>query len=205
MKKIYLLSSVFILTLLLSGITYAEVTSTGTRDISELKQKVTYIKQQALEDRIKIKTNIASTTANVIDIKQDLKSAAEIRIGKKLDEQKIKITDNFEKTIKNLEDLDLRIDSRISKMESENIDASTSKSSLEITKTKLALAETELKNLEISLAEDIPPVSTSSSQNEKRKVVLNNIKLQSEKTKMSIMAVHDSMVNVVHSLRVINQ
>jgi len=201
MKKTYLLFPIFILTLLLSRIVHAEVSSTNTNRIGEIKQKITDIKEKTVEDKAKIKTEIASTTATIKNARQELKSIIEMRIGKKLDAQKTKIANVFENSIQNLKDLIARIESRLSKMESEDINVSSSKSLLETAKIKLTLAETELTNLENLLAAGLPAISTSTSKNNIRKTVLKNINLQSEKTKSAIKIAHKSIIEVVASLK----
>jgi hypothetical protein len=200
MKK-YLLYSTLALTLLLSGIAHAELYSTSTNKINELKQKITNIKEKTREDQTKIKTKLASTTVIIKNVKEESKSSTETRTSKKLDSQKAKIADVFEKTIQNIKDLVLRTESRMSKMESANIDILSAKTLLETAKTKLANAETELVNLENLLAENLPSVSTSTSKDKTRKTMLTNIKLQSEKTKSSIKNAHECVVRVIASLK----
>lgn len=200
MKK-YLLSSIVLATIL-SGIALADVpTSSGIDKISELKQKITDIKQQTVNARAKIKAELSSTTENLKNVRQELKSLAEIRINKKLDDQKNKVADVFEKAIQNLKDLISKIESRLSKMVVNNVDVSSSNSLLDNAKNKVTLAETELTNLENLLTQDIPAASTS-TKNTERKTILKNIKTQSEKTKSAIKLAHKSIVNVIASLKV---
>src|SRR3989344_6597932 len=172
MKKNYLLSSIFVFTLILPAISFAEVSPTRVNKIDQLKQKVLEEKQKAAEDRIKIKTEITSTTTII-------KNSIEVRIGKKLDDKKLKVAVAFEKSIQNLKDLIARIESRIAKMKLLNIDISSPELLLETAKTNLSLAETELKSLENTLSENLPLVSTSTASNKIRKKLLNKIKLES--------------------------
>jgi len=187
MKKTYLLSFILILTLIFSGVAFANVSSSTKNKISETRQKIEDIKQKAQEDINKIKS--------------ELKNAIEIKIGKKLDEQKIKIADQFEKTIQNLKDLVVRIESRISKIAADGINASSSKILLVSAKTNVSVADTELTNLENILAQNIPAISTSTAKNAERKLVLKNINLQSEKTKTAIKTARASIIKVVESLK----
>ena len=187
MMKKYLLPAVIVLTFLCSGVAFAEVSSSTQNKINEAKQKIEDIKQKAKEDINKVKS--------------ELKNEIEIKIGKKLDDQKIKIADQFEKTIQSLKDLVVRIESRISKMEADGINASTSKILLETAKTKIAFAETEVTSLENLLAQDIPAVSTSTTKNIERKTILKNINLQNNKTKNSIKTADAVIIRVVESLK----
>ena len=187
MKK-YLLPSIILVSLLFSGIAFAEVSSSTKNKINETRQKIEDIKQKAQEDINKIKS--------------ELKNAIEIKIGKKLDEQKIKIADQFEKTMQTLNDLVVRIESRIAKMDAISTDTSIPKALLVTAKTNVSLAATELTNLENLLAQNIPAVSTSTVKNTERKLVLKKINLQSEKTKTAIKTARSSIIKVVESLKV---
>ena len=187
MKK-YLLPSIMLTSLLFSGIAFAEVSSSTKNKINETRQKIEDIKQKAQEDINKIKS--------------ELKNAIEIKIGKKLDEQKIKIADQFEKTMQTLNDLVVRIESRIAKMDAISTDTSIPKALLVTAKTNVSLAATELTNLENLLAQNIPAVSTSTVKNTERKLVLKKINLQSEKTKTAIKTARASIIKVVESLKI---
>jgi len=187
MKK-YLLPSIILVSLLFSGIAFAEVSSSTKNKINETRQKIEDIKQKAQEDINKIKS--------------ELKNAIEIKIGKKLDEQKIKIADQFEKTMQTLNDLVVRIESRIAKMDAISTDTSIPKALLVTAKTNVSLAATELTNLENLLAQNIPAVSTSTVKNTERKLVLKKINLQSEKTKTAIKTARASIIKVVESLKI---
>ncbi len=210
MKKLHLLSSLMFLTLLLSGSAFAETVPSLDNKISNLKQKISDIKENVLIEKnaIQLKSNevknnlkekLSSTTARLIEKKQELRTAAEIRVGKKLDEKKNNIADAFEKSIQNIKDLVSRVESRIIKMESSSINASSSRVLLDIAKTKLSIAETSLTDLELLLAQDIP--TATSTKNDSRKITLQNIKKLSEKTKSEIKIAHKAIVDVVNSLK----
>lgn len=188
------------MTILFSGTACAEGTSTVNK-IGALKQKIADVKQAVAEEKDKIKAQIASTTANIKNIRQELKTAIEIRIGKRLDVQKLKITNVFESAIQNLKDLNARIESRIAKIEASGIDVSSSKNLLDIAKTKVTLADTELTNLANLLAQDIPAVSTSTEIKAERKTMLQSIKTQSEKTKAAIKTARASIIDVINSMK----
>lgn len=198
MKK-YLLSSI-ILTVLLSGIASAEIAATGANRVNEIKQKITDIKQKAAEEKAVIKARMASTTADIKNLRNDLKDAIEIKIGKKLDAQKIKIANEFEMAIKNLNNLIAKTESRISKMQTNNIDVSAAKILLETAKTKVALAQTEVTNLENLLTQNIP-AATSTSQIGARKTALQSIRTQSDKTKTAIKTTQKAIIDVINSLK----
>lgn len=197
MKKI-LLSSI-VLTALLSGVVFAETTSTASK-IDAIKQTITDIKQKAAEEKAAIKAEISSTTAAMKDLKQGLKDAIEIKIGKKLDAQKLKIANEFENAIKQLQNLATRIESRITKMDASGINTASSKVLLETAKTKITLAGIEITNLENLLAQQIP-ASASTTLLRQRTAILKSIKTQSEKTKTAIKIAHKTIIDTVNSLK----
>ncbi len=194
MNKKRLFSTIFILSLLLSGTALAQENATRTLKINELKEKVQ-------EKRLEAKERLASTTEKLKKAKEDSRKEAELRIGKKLDERKTKIANAFEKAIENLKDLADRVESRILKMESENINTTSARSLLTEARTKLALAETELLNLENLLLNEVPANSTSTTRNDARKAIIKSLNLQSEKTKSAIKVAHRSIVEVITSLK----
>ena len=200
MKKAYLLSSIFILALFFSNITYVRASSTSTNKINAIKQKIIDIKQQAVEEKGKAAAEIASTTTNLKNAKQELKSAVEIKIGKKLTSQKLEVANGFEDAIKSLQDLVPRIESRIAKMASSGIDATQAKTNLDAIKIKINSAETETTNLENALAEQIPATGTNSTQIKQRNSILKNIEVQSEKTKTAISKARKMIIDALNSL-----
>ncbi len=193
---------ILILSILLSGVAFAENTSTSKGIFDTFKQKISEVKQKATEDKAIIKAQVASTTASIKKAKEELKSAIELRIGKKLDTQKLKIVNVFENSIQNLKDVVTRIESRLVKISVTNIsNVSSSKLLLDTAKGQLALAETELTTLANLLASDILVNSTSTIKNTERKTLLQSIKTQSDKTKTAIKLAHESIVKVVASLK----
>ena len=201
MKKCNLLFSVFIMTILLSGIVSANIApASGTSKIGTLQQRITETKQQVTGTKDKIKAEIASTTANIKNIRENFKNAIEIKIGKKLDNQKIKIANEFEVALRNLDDLIVRIESRISKMQSSNIDVSSTQTLLETAKIKFSAAQTEVTALENLLAQNIP-AATSTSQTAVRKTILQNIRSESDKSKTAIKTTQKAIIDVINSLK----
>ena len=197
MKK-YLLSSI-VLTLLLSGVVYAETSSANSNVIGNLRQKNTDVKQNMQETRASAKSEIASSASEIKTIRQEIKDAIEIRIGKKLDEQKTKIANNFENAVRNEKDLIMRTQSRIYQISLQGVDVASSSAFLEKAKTQVSLAETELAKLENLLVQNVPS-ATSTSKTE-RSALLQSIKAQSEKTKTALKTAHATIVDVIASLK----
>lgn len=189
MKK-YLISSC-VLSVLLSGVAYAEVIPNSTRD---------EVKQQINQEREDLKNKISSTSEKIKTLREEIRDEIEIKIGKKLDDQKNKIAKEFEIALRNLNNFITRTESRISKLDANKIDTTEAKVLLATAKTKVLAAQTEVTNLENLLAQNIPSVA-SSTQKEIRKTVLQSIKVQSEKTKTAIKAAQKAIVDVINSLK----
>lgn len=201
MKKNYLLFPIFVLTLFTYSIVFAEVSTTSQNKSIEARKEMVDQKQKALEERAEVKAKIASTTERLKEKREELKSAAELRIGKKLEERKAKIAEAFEKALENLKSLIEKTGSRISKMEAESINVAEAKLLLETAKAKFAIAETGLTNLENLLTNDVPANSTGTERNAERKNILRSLNTQSEKTKAAIKATHKATVDVINSLK----
>lgn len=197
MNKKYLFSVVFIFMLLLSGSVFAEENETKTIKIDEAREKLLDLKQRALEERAEARARLASTTEKLKEKRKELKSDAELKLAKKLEERKAKVVEVFEKALENVKNLIERIASRISKMEAESINVAEAKVLLETARSKFTLAETELANLENMLLSDIPSGSTSTE----RKSALKSLNAQSEKAKTAIKAAHKATVDVISSLK----
>lgn len=197
MKK-YLLYSI-VLSIFLTGTAFAETTSTASK-IDAIKQIITDIKQKVTEEKTAIKAEISSTTSAIKDLRQGLKDAIEIKIGKKLDAQKLKIANEFENAMKQLQNLATRIESRITKMDASGINTASSKVLLETARTKITLAGIEITNLENLLAQQIP-ASASTTLLSQRTVILKSIKTQSEKTKTAIKIARKAIIDTVNSLK----
>ena len=88
MRKIYLASSVLLL-VLSSGVAYAETSTTS----SSTKET---IRARAEEQIRELKNKIASTSAQIKDVRKEMKTEIENRIGKKLDKERAKIANAFE-------------------------------------------------------------------------------------------------------------
>ena len=192
MKKI-LLTSIILSALLSSGIAYAEVSSATTTRIDAIKQRIVDIKEQAAIEKATIKAEVASVTAKIKEARLDLRGEIEKRLGLRLDAQREKIANVFEKTIQNLKDLVTRIESRIAKMDAQSINTTPAKILLETAKTKITLAETEVVNFETLLSQ---PVSTGT-----RVASMKAIRVQNEKTKTAIRIAHKAIIDTVNSLK----
>ena len=193
MKKI--ISTLVLSILIIPAISFADASTTPIKDrINEIKQQREDMRNKIDIEKQNIKLERASTTQNIKEKREQIKSDIEQRIGKKLDEKRTNIANRFEQALKNLNSLISRIEDRITKVEANNITVSTSTISLLATaKENVTLTENELTVLENKLAE---PVSTST-----KKVYLANIKIQSDKTKETIKTAQKSIIDTIESLK----
>jgi len=124
---------------------------------------------------------------------QEIRDAIEKKIGRPLDNDRMKIAQDFESALKNLNDLIQRIDSRMTKMQTAGADVSSSSALFDTTKTNVDISLNNLTNLEKSLGE---PTATST-----RKAILARIKTQSDKTKSSLETAYRSIMSLIDSLK----
>lgn len=200
MKK-YLLISFLAFILLFSNQASALTSTTTKNTVKDLKQKIVDIKQNTKENKEKIKNQIASTTSVVKTIKQELKTAAEIRIGKKLESKKASLANEFEKSLQNVKNLAIRTELRTQNMDSEKINTISSKMLLAVAKEKIMLAESELTKFENLLASTTIATSTDKIKLKARNDALKILKTESEKVKTAIKVAHESVVKVIVSLK----
>lgn len=144
------------------------------------------------EKKEEIKDRIASTSAFMKERRAEIKSDIEIRIGKKLDEQRTKIAQRFEDAIKNLNSLVTRIDSRLAKMQASGIDITTQSALLDTAKLNITAANTELTTLETMLSQ---PIATST-----RKTTIAAIEAQTKKAKGAAETARKSLLKVIVTL-----
>jgi len=192
MKKIIL--TLVLSALIIPAISSAQNSTSSIKDrIGEIKQQRDELKNKINQEKESIKIERASTTEIIKNKRQEIKSEIEQRIGKKLDEKRTNIANKFEEAIKNLKDLLARVETKITKVESRNPNATSTIGLLVTAKENVTLAETALTTLKNKLAETI---STST-----KKAYLAGVKSQSDKTKETIKTAHKSIIDIIESLK----
>ena len=175
MKKT-LISSALLL-VLSSGIAFAETTSTSTASTT---------KGTAILKIQELKSRLASTTSGI-------KSDIENRIGKKLDNQRTKIANEFEVAIRNLKKLVERVEAVIVKLESKGNDLSSQRTLLADAKAKIEIADNSVTALENALSATTTPTT--------KRAVLKVVKTEAEKARADIKAAHRAIVKIISSLK----
>lgn len=179
MKK-YLIASMLTLALS-SGVALAE--GTTTLKVASSTRAGALLKIQQLKDRI------ASSSEKAREVRSEIEN----RLGKKLDEQRLKIAKEFEQALKNVKKLADRVEEVIVKLESKGNDLSSQRALLADAKAKISVAESDVTALENALS-----ATTTLTT---RKEVLKSVKTQVEKTKADLKAAHKAVVKVITSLK----
>lgn len=143
--------------------------------IDVLKQKQDDAQTKYLGQKDQMEAQTASSTQ---EKDREMKNGIEKKIGRPLDNDRMKIAQGFESALKNLTDLIQRIGSRMTKMQTAGANISSSSALFDTTKANITLAMGNVTDLEKTLAE-----STSTST---RKAILARIKTKNDKAKSSI-------------------
>ncbi len=160
-----------------SGVAFAETTATSS---------ATTTKGSAILKIQELKNKIASTT-------NAIKSDIENRIGKKLDNQRTKIANEFEVAIRNLKKLADKVEAIITKLELSGKDMSAQKALLLTVREKITVADNDVTALENALA-----ATTTATT---KKAIIKNARAESEKARADIKAAHKAIVNIISSLK----
>lgn len=164
----------------------------------EMEERREELKEEMEERRETIKNAIETKKNIVRDEMQERRERAIESIRERLNNFTEKIVERFEAAIERLEELASRIDSRIAKMEIENIDVKKAKELMAVAKIKIETAKTSA--LGIGLESQVVASSTATTT-AAIKVDFENIKNQIEKAKTDIKAAHAALVDVVANLK----
>ena len=165
---------------------------------AEVETKREIIKSEPEQKRETIKEEMEAKRES---IKKEVEQRRENAIGKiqeRLNEFVENIIERFEAAVGRLERLAERIDSRIVKMEAENIDVKNAKELLAIAKIKIETARTSIS--EVDLESQIIS-SSAATTTAVVKEDFQDLKAQMEKAKKDIKAAHATLVEVVKNLK----
>jgi hypothetical protein len=179
-----------LLSVLIPFTSNAQESITIKQRFEQIKEKRENIKEKIELEKEKIEREKATTS---IALKEKIKNNIEQKLGKKLDEKRLQIAVGFEEVVENLKNLLSRVEERITKIEEKNSVSSTTKDLVATAKDNILLAEEELNTFEAKL-------SATTSTNTK-KVFLDDLKTQSEKTKEIIKTAHKTIVDIINSLK----
>jgi hypothetical protein len=208
MKKRFLLSGIVLSLLVLPNISSAV---TGSR-----LQEDTGVKASSTEARLKAKAELGLRRKELETKKEEMKEEFEARketfkneieerkegalskIQERLKKFNENVIERFNAAIIRLEKLAGRIDSRIAKLEAENISVKEAKDLMVVAKLKIETAKTSISG--ISLESEIVASSTATTTATFKKE-FESLKLQVEKAKTDIKAAHAALVDVINSLK----
>jgi hypothetical protein len=189
MKKTRLVSGLLALSILSTGIAFAENSSTSTTAGARIKN--------IIEQRSKM--GLSSTTlAEMIQKRKEEIASSTMGMMKKLEERKAdkqrqNILREYTVAFRNLTNLADRIESRITKMETNGLDMSASKILLTTAQADINIVKTDMQSFTDELS-----AQTSTST---RKTILSQLRSQNMKLLKDIRTAHAALVKVIVSLK----
>ncbi|MGB8815860.1 MAG: hypothetical protein WCC74_01280 [Minisyncoccia bacterium] len=208
-KKIIIIS---IISILMTGTAYAQ--SPALSKINAEKQRIENTKQQIIQvrqeaiDAINNARELASSTrasANIVkgkraEIKMAVQEIKEQKIETRISKIQESALKDFKVTIKNLDNLNLRINSRINKLEaSGTIDMTDSKELLEIASTSISIVRVAVNDFELTDFSAFTTL-TESFAPETEKILAEQVKNKIQEIKSLMKDAHSALVDAVTSL-----
>jgi len=210
MKKLTLIP---IFALLIAGTAYAQTASSSNingenQQVGKAKQQIELAKQNA-KNAIKNAREFASSTrasaggdikGKRAEIKLAVQELTQQKIENRINQVKMSALKDFDITVKNLDNLKLRIDSRITKLEaSGTVDMTEQRNLLEIASTSIEVVRVAVNNFRTT---DYFASTTleESSASTTEKILVQEIKDKILEIKVLIKDAHSALVNVVNSL-----
>jgi hypothetical protein len=191
MKK-YILSIIAI-SILSSGVAGAQNSSSTIKLLKEnIKQERMDIRGERASTTEQIRQERASTTNDLKNKRVDIKSQIEKIAQEKMNLQKNAVVREFDNALSSLNNLATRTDSRIAKLVAQGINMSSSTSLLNIAKTDILNAQTEINTLK-SLVTQITATTTP-------KALKAQIKNESAKAKALIQIAKRSLSATINSV-----
>ncbi|MFA6227355.1 MAG: hypothetical protein WC631_02685 [Candidatus Paceibacterota bacterium] len=176
MKKILV---VITISLILSG--YAMISNASTISSNETSRENI---KKAIDDAV-----------NKMKAVQEKRNNLEQRVEKIIETAQDKFIRNFDVAIINLNRLSAKTSAVITRISDSGKDIEVEKSLLASSTVTIAKAKTEYDTLKNLVSQ------TATITRKEKRVVLDSVKIQSEKTKEAIKAAHASIVNVIKSLK----
>jgi len=205
MKKTILTT---ILSFLIASTAYAQAVdisgiNTEKPEISSTKQRIAEIKQNA-QNAIKNARELASSTrissgSETIGKREEIKTAVQELKEQKIENQINQVKENalrdFDITIRNLDNLNLRISSRLDKLEaSGTIPMTESRNLLEIASTSIETVKIAVDNFRAT--DFLTSSSTSKTASAKTQPIKDSVKEIKDLIKDS----HSNLINVINSI-----
>lgn len=168
---------------------------------NQFEAKKTEIEQrrEEIKDQIEVrKTEMEQKREEVKNKIEEKKEAALIKIQERLNKFVTNIKERFTAAIERLETLASRIDSRIVKMEAENIDVTKAKELMAVAKIKIETAKTSIAGIDLESQVIVSSAATTTAAFKGDFQILKN---QVGQAKKDIKAAHAALVDVVNNLK----
>ncbi len=164
----------------------------------EMEEKRENLKKEMEEKREGAKEELETRKETLKDKMEERKDGALTKIQERLKKFNENVIERFEAAVERLEKLAQRIDSRIAKMEAENIDVKGAKDLMVVAKLKIETAKTSISGIDF---ESEVIASSTATTTVAFKKDFESLKLQIEKAKTDIKAAHAALVDVINSLK----
>lgn len=163
------------------------------REREQIREEANEQKEEALQKRETIREELQAKKEAVMNSVEERKQNAIERVQERLDQFVANVIKRFEAAVERLNTLSERIESRIAKLKSENIDVAESEKLLTEAKSKIETAKTNISKIVITVDGEITIESLKTAFGETRK--------QIESVKSDIKSAHAALVDVIESLK----
>lgn len=197
MKKTFYISAMaLILTLSAYSVSFAQDFMNPIQaNIDSIRQAQDSVQLKSQEQKQQMESAVASgTQVNITDASAtEIRNDIERKIGRPLDAGRLEVAAGFENALKKLDNLIGRIGSRMEKMQMAGANISSSSALFDIAKANVMIVSNDVTDLENMLSQQ---TSTST-----RKAILSRIRIESDKTKISVETAYKSIMDLIDSLK----
>ncbi len=163
------------------------------REREQIREEANEQKEEALQKRETIREELQAKKEAVMNSVEERRQNTIERVQERLDQFVANVIKRFEAAVERLSTLSKRIESRIAKLKSENIDVGESEKLLTEAKSKIEIAKTNISKIVITVDGEINIESLKTAFRETRK--------QIESVKSDIKSAHAALVDVIESLK----
>ncbi len=164
----------------------------------ELKTQMEERKDEMEQKRETVKDQVEAQREEIRNQMEERREGAIGVIKERLSKFTENLVKRFDAAIERLEVLADRIDSRISKMEAENLDVTDAKELMVVARIKLETAKTSAAGIDL---ESVLVASSTATTTATIKADFDSLRTQIEKAKSDIKAAHAALVDVIKNLK----
>ncbi|MFH0804027.1 MAG: hypothetical protein V1896_00275 [Candidatus Zambryskibacteria bacterium] len=197
-KNKSLLILVIVSLLILPGLSFAQSTASGNTESEDggKAKEVRTIKDEIENKKQILRQEMASRTDAIKSSVQERRQNAVDKVIERINQFVSNIIKRYDAATNRLEILADRIDSRITKIESGNIDVSKAKELLTVARAKIEIAKAGVNDIASTTSN-----TTFGSTTATVKKDFEVIKIQIEKAKEDIRVAHAALIDVVENLK----